>query len=406
MFDLSWMFSIFKLPKISRTVSDYDARNIKLRHLRHVWEPCYYGRNVKSARNTTFSIPLASTSACIIKAGLNRIWRRKSKAASQHEQIIIRPPDLVSPSKSLLFLPPTSTPRMKGPDQDFLPTSPSSPTGNVHSLVPVHIPDQKSHDYIVPCSLPQILSPPSIALSFSPLAAPPPPAELIIKIPDDHNFKLMSQVVDFLSSRAGECSNSLVVIWQPHIESGGERGFSSLKSFFAQLDETMFDSRTTLSRFTKISITIPDRVDLPQPVKEGDSIDLANATDLLEFSWHGDYIIFATKLKNFPDVKLTCLTIRSPNISVDDAITILYLCSGLQTVKLGTIRSMKSLKPSGFKGTRRKALPNLTNLTLESDVALHPLIRRFYWTAHVNLSLTLRKQGTASLVKALDSGSE
>ena len=404
MFDLSWMFSIFKLPKISRAVSGCDAQNIRLRHLRHVWKPCYYGRDIRSACNTTFSIPLALTSTCIVKAGLNQIWRRYSKAASQHEQSIIRPPDLVSPSKSHLFLPPSSSPRRKGFNQEFLPTSPSSSTGNVHSLVPVHIPDQKSHDYTVSYSPPfptPDLPPLSITLLFFPLAAPPPP-ELIIKIPDDHNLK--SQVADFLSSRATENSNSLDVIWQlPHIESGDERGLSSLKSVFAQLDEKVFDSRTTLSRFSKISITIPDQVDLLQPVKEDDNIDLANATDLLEFAWHGDFIIFATKLKNLPFWTLTCLTIRSSNISIEDAITILYSCSGLQTVKLGIIRSMKS---SGVERKRQQALPNLTNLTLESDVALHPLIRRFYWTAQVNLSLTLREQGTASLVQALNSGSE
>jgi hypothetical protein len=58
----------------------------------------------------------------------------------------------------------------------------------------------------------------------------------------------------------------------------------SLKNLFAQLDEKVLDSdRTALSRFSQLSITIPDRVtgkDLPQPVKEDDNIDLANAMDL------------------------------------------------------------------------------------------------------------------------------
>lgn len=195
----------------------------------------------------------------------------------------------------------------------------------------------------------------------------------------------------------------------------------SLKDLFAQLDEKVLDSdRTALSSFNKVSITIPDLVedvapydDLLQPVNEDDSIDLANATDLLEFAWHGDFVIFASKFKNISFTTLTSLTVKSSNISIGDATTLLYLCSGLQTVKLGTIRSEKDydaiMKLSGVErpGKRRKALPNLTYLALESDVALHPLIRRFFWTSQVTINLTLRKQGITSLVQALgDSGSQ
>ena len=255
-----------------------------------------------------------------------------------------------------------------------------------------------------------------------PLAAPPLP-ELVIRIAgpegylnaDHHKSQIFTY---FLSSRATEVANSLVVIWQlSHIDGGGRRGLKSLKALFAQLDEKVLDSdRTGLSKFTKLSITIPDHVnnvasydDLPQPVKGDDRIDLANAMDLHEFAWHGDFVIFATKFKNLSLVTLTCLNIKTSNISIEDAITLLHSCSVLQRVSLGTIRSEEesdatmSMKSRG--GVERKALPNLTYLALESDVALHPLIRRFCWTAQVSLSLTLRKQGTASLVQALDSGS-
>ena len=254
------------------------------------------------------------------------------------------------------------------------------------------------------------LSPLPISLSLSPLpASPPPELRLVIKIAGSEGYLN----ADHLSSRAAEVANSLVVIWQlSRVDSGGRRGLESLKALFVQLDEKkVLDSdRTALSRFTKISITIPDQIkdnDLPQ---EDDSIDLANAMDLHEFAWHGDFVIFASKFKNLSFGSLTCLKIKSSHISIEDAITLLHSCSCLRTVGLGTIRSEEesdaiiSLKTSG--GVERKALPNLTYLALESDVALHPLIRRFCWTAQVNLSLTLRKQGTASLVQALDSGSQ
>ena len=257
------------------------------------------------------------------------------------------------------------------------------------------------------------LSPLPISLSLSPLpASPPPELRLVIKIADPEGYLN----ADHLSSRAAEVANSLVVIWQlSRVDDGGRRGLESLKALFVQLDEKkVLDSdRTALSRFTKISITIPDQIkdnDLPQPVKEDDTIDLANATDLHEFAWHGDFVIFASKFKNLSYATLTSLNIKSSHISIEDAITLLHSCSGLRTVGLGTIRSEEdsdaiiSLKSSG--GVERKALPNLTYLALDSDVALHPLIRRFCWTAQVNFSLTLRKQGTASLVQALDSGSQ
>ena len=281
---------------------------------------------------------------------------------------------------------------------------------------------------MVPCSPTTLsLSPLPIVLAFSPPAALPPPPELVIKIAGPEGYMNAdhhkSQITHFLSSRATEVANSLIVIWQlSHIVGGGRRGLESLKALFAQLDEKMLESdRTALSRFTKISITIPDQVkdlapynNLPQVVKEDDSIDLANAMDLHEFAWHGDFVIFASKFKSVSFVTLTCLNIKSTNISIGDAIALLLLCSSLQTVSLGTIRSeedsdaiiSESMKSSGGVEQTRTALPNLTYLALESDVALHPLVRRFYWTAQVSLNLTLRKQGTASLVQALDSGSQ
>ena len=258
-------------------------------------------------------------------------------------------------------------------------------------------------------------------MSF-PLAAPPLP-ELVIKIAGPEGYLNVdhhkSQITDFLSSRATDAANSLVLIWQlSHIDCGGRRGLKSLKTLFAQLDEKVLDSDlTALSKFTKLSITIPDQVkdvalhcDLPaQPVKEDDRIDLSNATDLHEFVWHGDFVIFATKFQNLSFVTLACLNIKTSNISIEDAITLLHSCPVLQKVSLGTIRSeedsdvIMSMKSKGV--VERKALPNLTYLALESDVALHPLIRRFWWTTQVSLSLTLRKQGTSSLIQALDSGS-
>ena len=184
----------------------------------------------------------------------------------------------------------------------------------------------------------------------------------------------------------------------------------SLKALFTQLDEKVLDSeRTALSSFSKLSITVPDLVkditpynDLLQPVEEDDSIDLVNAVDLLEFAWNGDFVVFASKFKNLSFVTLTILNVKSSDISIEDAVTLLHSCPELQTASLGTIRSeedsdaVTSLK---YSGVEQKALPHLTCLVLESDVALHPLIRRICWGTRVSLSLTLKKEGSADIHK-------
>ena len=208
--DLSWIFSIFKVPKISRAVSGSDVRNFRLRgnHFRHLWNlraPCYYDRNVKSRCDATFSIPnlkteaLASTSASIVNAGLNKIWRTKSKApsrppepgsqvpsvplqkdnekqpelpcpkASQHghilqpksapifahlpflqtgpERVPYIPADPQHPSRSLLFLPPTPLPKRRiifNPEEDNV-TLPPAPEPKIQfgPTYPVRSPDHK-----------------------------------------------------------------------------------------------------------------------------------------------------------------------------------------------------------------------------------------------------------------------
>ena len=86
--NLTCLSSNFKFPRISRlgAVSGNDAR-LRGNYFRHLWRApcCYYDRNVESRRDVVFNIPdltepPASTSAAIVNAGLNKIWRNKSKA--------------------------------------------------------------------------------------------------------------------------------------------------------------------------------------------------------------------------------------------------------------------------------------------------------------------------------------
>ena len=347
------------------------------------------------------------------------------------EKFIFNP---FSPGEDTVPLPPIPEPTSsqfgitypaQSPHHKFLihtlPNPPLFPTGNVYSPVPVLSMIKKSQGHTVPYSTLSpiqdfdIPSPLSIDLLLPPWQAASPPPELIIKIAGPEGYlnadHYKPQVTHFLLSRATEVANSLVIVWQlSHVDSGGARGLVSLKALFAQLDEKVLDSdRTALSSFSRLSITIPDLVkdiapynDLLRPIEEDNTIDLANAVDLLEFTWHGDFVIFASKFKNLSFTTLTCLIMKSSDISIEDAVTLLHSCSDLQTVTLGTIRSeedsdaVTSLKSSGVK---QKALPKLIRLALESDVALHPLIGRILWTTGVSLTLTLRKKGSTNIHK-------
>jgi hypothetical protein len=150
--NLSWIFSIFKVPRISRAVSGSDARNIRLRgnYFKHWTTPCYYDRHLKSGRDVTFSIQdlkteaLSSTSASIVKAGLDKVWRTKSKVSSvplqndnekQPEQGIIHTLD-AQPAPTCFPCPKSNQhvshlPQTGQPEREpYIPAGPQHPSGS------------------------------------------------------------------------------------------------------------------------------------------------------------------------------------------------------------------------------------------------------------------------------------
>ena len=309
------------------------------------------------------------------------------------------------PVRSPDYKSPTNTLRLPGP--------PSFPTGNVHPPAPY---DQKPQVYTVPypplfpTQTSDVLSPLSIPLLLSPLPTTPPPSDLIIKIAGPEGYlnadHHKDRITRFLLSRSTQVANSLVIVWQlSHLDSGGARGLMSLKALFAQLDEKILDSdRTALSSFTELSITIPDLVKDAAPYNdlpvEDDGIDLTNAVDLLKFTWHGDFVIFASKFKNLSFTTLTVLNMKSSHITIEDAVTLLHSCPDLDRASLGTIQGedeCEAVLLSKTSCVKKLALLRLSHLALESNVALHPLVRRILWTARISLRLTLTNQATANI---------
>ena len=227
LFELSWIFSNFKISRPVRG-SNSDARNFGLRtsgnsnYFRHLVRraPCFYDHYVTSRCDATFSMPeeLASTSTsqAIIKAGLNKIWRKHNLKApsesrppepgyqvppfplqkpednekpppkvSRHCRIpaeqypfyssslspLLFVPNTVSPSQSHLFLPPT--PHLH-PASELKPESNQSGTTD-----PDHdseFPTQSTNTTLSLSPLPI-----SLSLEFSPLASPPPPELRYVK---------------------------------------------------------------------------------------------------------------------------------------------------------------------------------------------------------------------------------
>ncbi|KAF8806986.1 hypothetical protein BYT27DRAFT_6615699 [Phlegmacium glaucopus] len=326
-------------------------------------------------------------------------------------------------AQSLLFLPPNPPPKTKfnfspfSPEEDTVPLPPAPRVkSNQHGItLPVRDlpPLSATRDYTVPYPPmfpPQSfddLSPLPIALLLSPWAAAPD--ELNIKISGPQGYlnadNYQAHITRFLLSRINEVANSLVVVWQlSHVDSGGARGMMSLKALFVQLDEKVPNSdRTALSGFSKLSITIPDLVKDVTPCNNPiEEVDLTNAVELLEFIWHGDFAIFAFKFKNLSFATLTVLNLKSSHLSIEDAVTLLHSCPDLQTASLGIIQNEEdcdAVLPFKPSAVQRKILPRLAGLALESNVALHPLVVRIGWTGQINLSLTLRKQGTGNIHK-------
>ncbi|KAF8815108.1 hypothetical protein BYT27DRAFT_7334103 [Phlegmacium glaucopus] len=237
------------------------------------------------------------------------------------------------------------------------------------------------------------------------LAPPSNQLKITITVPEGYfnADDCRDRVARFLFARAGQLENSLVVVWQESfVDSAGTEGFNFLKTLFVHLDKAMLNSsRTALSSFSRLAITIPDCV---KPVTscyglgqcgEDDGIDLANASGLLEFSWHGDFNIFAKNFINFPCANLTVLDVTSSHISLDDAATLLHSFPELEEISIGTIQDNNTgdgvlFKPSSIY---QKALPNVARLSLDSVVALHSLLARVAWTPGppVELSFTLRE---------------
>ncbi|KAF8814472.1 hypothetical protein BYT27DRAFT_7238835 [Phlegmacium glaucopus] len=295
-----------------------------------------------------------------------------------------------SPEEDTISLPPSRDP-IWSLDHDF-----SVNTGSSLLLSPIFLDLSQPFECRLPVQA-ETLAPPSNQL------------EITIAVPEGHfnTDDCMNRVARFLFARAGQVENSLVVVWQEsYVDSAGTEGFNSLKTLFVHLDKVMLNSsRTALSRFSRLAITIPDFV---KPVTscyglgqcgEDDSIDLANASGLSEFSWHGDFNIFAKNFRNFPCANLIVLDVTSSHISLDDAVTLLHSFPELKEVNIGTIQDNNTSNGVLFKPSSiyRKELSNVTRLSLDSVVALHSLLARVIWTPQIDLAFTLRGNATLNV---------
>ncbi|KAF8799129.1 hypothetical protein BYT27DRAFT_7264150 [Phlegmacium glaucopus] len=364
-----------------------------------------------SGQHTVFQPPTEYTMSTQLNSGINPLSlalvssSRVAQNQYSHQQSTPFVPAPKQAKRKLSFRP-------FSPEEDTisLPPSQSNCLGITDSIWGL------GHDFSVNTGSSLLLSPIFLGLSQPFESRPPvqaPPSnqlEITITVPGGYfnADDCMDRVARFLFARAGQVENSLVVVWQEsYVDSAGTEGFYSLKTLFVHLDKAMLDSsRTALSTFSRLAITVPDLV---KPVTscyglgqcgEDDGIDLANASGLLEFSWHGDFNIFARNLRNFPCANLTVLDVTSSHITLDDAVTLLHSFPELEEISIGTIQDNDTGDGVLFKPSTiyKKALPNVARLSLDSVVALHSLLGRVTWTRQIKLTFTLRENATFNVI--------
>ncbi len=203
------------------------------------------------------------------------------------------------------------------------------------------------------------------------------------------------------------CDNSsLNVDWGDSCaDLDGMFGRIALKSLFHYLEK-----KSPISSFNKISISVPTTVKhavscdlLGRPTVLDDSIHLHRAVQLEEFSWTGDFAIFATKVKGIPLLKLTVLEMSGCVISVEDAISLLNFSPNLRKVTIGTIHMAEDCDHDNLLETCE--LPNIllprlleTKLTLKAQVL--PMLGRVTWDLE-SLQLILTGNYTGGADRAI-----
>jgi hypothetical protein len=167
----------------------------------------------------------------------------------------------------------------------------------------------------------------------------------------------------------------------------GMFGRIALKSLFHYLHKPrpLYQYRP-ISFFKRIAISVPTTVKhvmscdlLGRPTLLDDSIQLHGAIHLGEFSWAGDFVIFATKVKGIPFLNLTGLEMSGCVISVEDAISLLNSSPNLQKVALGTIHMAEDCGHDDLLENCELpniVLPDLLAMKLTSKAKLLPILGR------------------------------
>lgn len=167
----------------------------------------------------------------------------------------------------------------------------------------------------------------------------------------------------------------------------GMFGRIALKSLFHYLHEPrpLYQYRP-ISFFKRIAISVPTTVKhvkscdlLGRPTFLDDSIQLYGAIHLEEFSWAGDFVIFATKVKGISLLNLTSLEMSGCVISVEDAISLLNSSPNLQRVSIGTIHMAEDCGHDDLLENCELPniiLPGLREMKLTSKAKLFPMLER------------------------------
>ncbi|KAJ3511974.1 hypothetical protein NLJ89_g3792 [Agrocybe chaxingu] len=254
------------------------------------------------------------------------------------------------------------------------------------------------------------------SLEFYP--EPPPSPELAIRVSDPVSsremYLMLAEAAHFIQTKSKRVNNTLSFTWTMANDLRGRIIFQNL---FEKLNLPIrMDRRTIrpLESFERMTFTVPEKVEDLEPWNvsfdsdtiANDYINFSGATNLLEFSWNGDFCLLASKCVGVPFSNLHALTITGSFMCVEDAIAILHLCPGITHAELGIVdnivsgarRIVTNIKPSPLAKIRFQWLESLKIVAKEQ---LWFISERITWDKFATLSLTVSDRALEELPQAI-----
>ncbi|KAJ3511976.1 hypothetical protein NLJ89_g3790 [Agrocybe chaxingu] len=254
------------------------------------------------------------------------------------------------------------------------------------------------------------------SLEFYPEPQPPTP-ELAICVSDPMDPQDMdlirAEVAHFIQTKTKRANNTLTFTWT---KGNNLRGRIIFQKLFEKLNRTLRVDRRKirlLEAFERMTFTMPEKVkdlelwdvSFDDDTPTTDLIDFANATNLREFTWMGDFSLLASKCIRIPFRNLHTLKIFGSFMSVEDAVSILYSSPNLVCAGLGDIDdTASSRRRNGIIQTSKQTevqFRRLQHLTISTKEPIDRILGGICWKTLDSLTLALDARGIVGVPRAI-----